>query len=42
VERLDDLQVLLDCGVELAQGFLLGRPGPAWTPPTSVLVDLTR
>jgi EAL domain-containing protein (putative c-di-GMP-specific phosphodiesterase class I) len=41
VERLDDLQVLVDCGVELAQGFLLGRPGPAWTPPTSVLVDLT-
>jgi EAL domain-containing protein (putative c-di-GMP-specific phosphodiesterase class I) len=41
VERLDDLQVLIDCGVELAQGFLLGRPGPAWAPPTSVLVDLT-
>ena len=33
VERIDDLQVLLDCGVELAQGFLLGRPGPPWTEP---------
>jgi len=41
VERLDDLEVLLDAGVELAQGFLLGRPGPPWPQPTSILVDLT-
>ena len=41
VERLDDLRVLIDSGVELAQGFLLGRPGPPWAQPTSVLVDLT-
>lgn len=41
VERSDDLQVLVDGGVELAQGFLLGRPGPPWIEPTTEVVDLT-
>ena len=41
VERLDDLRVLVDAGVELAQGFLLGRPGLPWRPPATDLVDLT-
>jgi EAL domain-containing protein (putative c-di-GMP-specific phosphodiesterase class I) len=41
VERSDDLEVLIDRGVELAQGFLLGRPGPPWAQPNSVQVDLT-
>jgi EAL domain-containing protein (putative c-di-GMP-specific phosphodiesterase class I) len=41
VERFDDLLVLVDSGVDLAQGFLLGRPGPPWPLPTSELVDLT-
>lgn len=41
VERLDDLRVLVDSGVELAQGFLLGRPGAPWIEPSSAVVDLT-
>jgi EAL domain-containing protein (putative c-di-GMP-specific phosphodiesterase class I) len=40
VERPDDLEVLIDSGVRLAQGFLLGRPGPPWTFPGPAVIDL--
>jgi diguanylate cyclase (GGDEF)-like protein len=30
VERVEELDVLVDAGVHLAQGWLLGRPGPPW------------
>ncbi|HYD09598.1 MAG TPA: EAL domain-containing protein [Acidimicrobiales bacterium] len=30
VERAEELAVLRDAGVHLAQGWLLGRPGPPW------------
>ncbi len=40
VERSADLAVLVDAGVELAQGFLLGRPGPPWPAPATELIDL--
>jgi EAL domain-containing protein (putative c-di-GMP-specific phosphodiesterase class I) len=40
VERQADLDVLVDAGVPLAQGFLLGRPAPPWTLPTPDVIDL--
>jgi EAL domain-containing protein (putative c-di-GMP-specific phosphodiesterase class I) len=40
VERQVDLDVLVDAGVPLAQGYLLGRPGPPWIDPTSQVIDL--
>ena len=40
VERAEDLAVLIDSGVRLAQGFLLGRPGPPWTLPGPTVLDL--
>ena len=38
VEDPADLQRVRSAGIELAQGFLLGRPGPAasWPPPGRV------
>ncbi len=38
VETTEDLLVLLDLGVPLAQGFLLGRPAPA-VPPMAAVVQ---
>lgn len=40
VERAEDLEVLIDSGVTLAQGFLLGRPGPPWMLPPPAVIDL--
>lgn len=40
VERADDLAVLIESGVGLAQGFLLGRPGPPWTLPAPTVLEL--
>ncbi|MCU1691084.1 MAG: hypothetical protein JWM64_175 [Frankiales bacterium] len=33
VERPEELAVLRELGVDLAQGYLLGRPGPDWSVP---------
>jgi len=35
VERKGELDTLLELGIELGQGYLLGRPGPAFLPPPS-------
>lgn len=40
VERPAELDVLVGLGVPLAQGFLLGRPGPPW-PALDATVDLS-
>lgn len=31
VERVDELDVIVDLGVPLVQGYVLARPAPAWT-----------
>ena len=37
IERPEERDTLIDLGVEFGQGFLLGRPAPAFLPPTHVL-----
>jgi EAL domain-containing protein (putative c-di-GMP-specific phosphodiesterase class I) len=32
VERPEEVRSLVNAGVHLAQGFVLGRPGRAWSP----------
>jgi diguanylate cyclase (GGDEF)-like protein len=34
VERPEELEVLCEAGIDLAQGWLLARPGPPWPLPT--------
>jgi EAL domain-containing protein (putative c-di-GMP-specific phosphodiesterase class I) len=34
IERQGELATLLDLGIEYGQGYLLGRPGPAFLPPS--------
>lgn len=41
VENSADLEALAASGVDLAQGFLLGRPGPPWTLPGDDVIDLS-
>jgi EAL domain-containing protein (putative c-di-GMP-specific phosphodiesterase class I) len=40
VEREADLDVLVDAGVPLGQGFLLGRPGAPWPAADPDVIDL--
>jgi EAL domain-containing protein (putative c-di-GMP-specific phosphodiesterase class I) len=37
IERPEERDTLIDLGVEFGQGFLLGRPAPAFLPPTHAL-----
>ncbi|MCW2621523.1 MAG: response regulator receiver modulated diguanylate phosphodiesterase, partial [Frankiales bacterium] len=39
VERPKELAVLRELGIDVAQGFLLGRPGPAWPAVTPLGLD---
>jgi diguanylate cyclase (GGDEF)-like protein len=39
VERREELEVLRDADVDLAQGFLFARPGPAWPTAPGARVD---
>jgi len=41
IERDGELRTLLDLGIEYGQGFLLGRPQPAFLPPALVAPPIT-
>jgi EAL domain-containing protein (putative c-di-GMP-specific phosphodiesterase class I) len=43
IERSEELDTVARLGVQLAQGYLLGRPSGRWSePPSAVLASLTR